>query len=812
MPGRTLAELMTWNIVTIAPDATLTEAAEVMETARISSVLVAAGEPVGIVTERDILRALQAQAAAEHPVAAVMGQPLVKAPQTLSMHEAYRLMNEAGVRHLLVTDAQGRPTGIVSESDFRFHLGLDVYRRLQDVRTVMNTRMPLLPPDARLRQAVAAMAAQEANCVVVAAAGTPLGIITERDAVRFYRQGSASLERALAEVMSSPVATIDVGTGLHEAMERMHALRIRHLVVLGGDGKVAGMLSEHDVVRQLETEYLDFALSQTRQVRQRLQDSEMRRHAVFDLANEFMGVLDPDGILRDINRAALALVGKQADDVLGLPFWDGPWWSHDAALQGRLRQAFAQLESGGARFEATHPADDGSLRHVDFRLKPVQDEAGRLVLALAEGNDITDLKRAETELRQFQRAVEQCPVSIIITDTQPRIQYVNPKFSDITGYAREEVVGRNPRLLQSGLTPAATYAELWQTLGGGGMWTGELCNRRKNGEIFWELARILPITDPAGTVTHFLAVKEDITERRRVEEQRRLAASVFKSSHDGILITDADGIIVEVNRAFSELTGYLRTEVVGRSARLLNSGHHDADFFQRMFQTAAEQEFWRGEIWTRTKDGAINVVLMTVSAVRDLAGKLTQYVGVFTDITQKKESEQRLERLAHYDALTGMPNRSLFRDRLQQAVRKSHRHGQILALFFLDLDHFKEVNDTLGHVAGDALLVEAARRIASCVRESDTVARLGGDEFTVLVPELESRETAERLARDMIGALAAPFTLGTETASVSASIGIALYPGDADDAESLTIAADQAMYDAKARGRNGFCFFGGSVL
>ncbi len=805
---------MTWNIVTVEHDSSLARAAEVMETARISSVLVMElGKPVGIVTERDILRALEGAVPAEQAVATVMGRPLVSARKNLALHDAYHLMAEKGVRHLLVADEGNHPVGIVSESDFRFHLGLEFYRRLQDVRTVMSARMPVLPPTALLREAVAAMAARDANCAVVAVDGAPVGMITERDAVRFYRRGNGTLEQPLAEVMSTPVTTIPVGTHLHDAMERMQSQHIRHLVVVADDGQVAGMLSEHDVVRQLENEYLDFALRESRRTRQQLRDSEMRRRAVFNQASEYMSILDLDGTLRDLNRSALDLIGNcSPEDVIGKPFWNTPWWSHDSVLQGRLRQAVADLASGrSSRFEATHPAADGTLHFVDFQLHPILDETGKLALALAEGSDITDRKRAEAELRQFQRAVEQCPVSIIITDTDARIQYANPKFTEITGYSREEILGRNPRLLKSGLTSDATYQQLWASLLDGQVWTGELCNRRKNGEIFWELARVLPITDSAGQVTHFLAVKEDVTERHRVEEQRRLALTVFQSSHDGILVTDAEGIILDVNRAFCELTGYSREEAIGHSSHLLDSGHHDEGFFRQLFETVARQEYWQGEIWNRTKAGAVGVVLMTISAVRDGAGQLTHYVGVFSDITEKKESERRLEHLAHHDALTNLPNRSLFHDRLQQAMKKSRRDNQSLALLFIDLDRFKDVNDTLGHVVGDQLLVEAAQRIATCVRNSDTVARLGGDEFTVVLQGLEDQQAVERVARDVIEALAAPFILGQETACVSASIGIAICPDDAEDPETLTKAADQAMYKAKARGRNGFSFFADST-
>ncbi len=686
MPRRSLAQLMTWNIVSVDEKATLARAAEVMETAHISSVLVEAeGEPAGIVTERDILRALEAAIAPDEPVSAVMSRPLIAARQTLSVSEAYHLMAECGVRHLLVTDDAGRPAGIVSESDFRFQLGVNFYRRLQDVRAVMSGTAPMLPREAALREAVAAMAARGANCVVVVNDGVPVGIVTERDGVRFYRSGGGTLEQPLAEVMSSPVATIAVSMRLPDAVERMQAQRIRHLVVVEDDGRVAGVLSEHDVVRQLEAEYLGLALQENRRTRQRLRESE-------------------------------------------------------------------------------------------------------------------------AELRRFQQAVEQCPVSIIITDTDARIEYVNPKFTEITGYALEEVRGENPRLLRSGLTPPGTYEALWSALGEGGGWTGELCNRRKNGELFWELARILPITEPSGAVSHYLAVKEDITERRRAEEQLRLASSVFRSSHDAVLITDAAGVILDVNRAFCELTGYPREEAIGRSPCFLNSGHQDEAFFQRLFETVAQQDYWQGELWNRTRAGAVSVVDMTVSAVRDAESKLTHYVGVFTDITHKKENERRLERLAYYDALTGLPNRSLFRDRLQQAMKRSARDRLPLALLFIDLDRFKAVNDSLGHIAGDRLLVEAGRRISACVRDSDTVARLGGDEFTVILAGLQLPEGVVRVAGELVAALAMPFELGPETVHVSASIGIALHPDDGDDLEGLIEAADRAMYDAKTRGRNGYSF------
>lgn len=291
-------------------------------------------------------------------------------------------------------------------------------------------------------------------------------------------------------------------------------------------------------------------------------------------------------------------------------------------------------------------------------------------------------------------------------------------------------------------------------------------------------------------------------ERQVLEERQRLAASVFANAHEGIMITDVSGRIVEVNPTFTELTGFKREEAIGQTAGLLNSGHHDSAFYGEMWRTIHRDGHWRGEVWNRKKSGEIFVELLTISAVRSPDARITHFVGIFSDITLIKEHQQRLEHLAHFDPLTQLPNRMLLADRLQLAMAQAARTHGLLAVCYLDLDGFKPVNDEFGHAAGDRLLIEVAQRLKGCVRGGDTVARLGGDEFVLLLAGLGDIHECDQALNRISGSLVGPFTVAGEEVCISASIGVTLYPNDGSDADTLLRHADQAMYVAKQAGRN----------
>ncbi|NMT63978.1 diguanylate cyclase domain-containing protein [Marinobacter orientalis] len=287
----------------------------------------------------------------------------------------------------------------------------------------------------------------------------------------------------------------------------------------------------------------------------------------------------------------------------------------------------------------------------------------------------------------------------------------------------------------------------------------------------------------------------------------QLAERVIESSFEGIMVTDAKVTIEFVNPAFTRLTGYCAEEVIGKTPEMLSSGRHDADFYQRMWHSLTTHGYWRGEIWNRRKTGELYLELLTITAITNDEGETTHYAGLFTDITQNRRNEEQIRQLAYYDALTGVPNRRLLEDRLEHAIRHAHRKEMLLAVMFIDLDHFKQVNDTLGHAIGDELLLQFTHRVQDCLREDDTLARLGGDEFIVLLPEMDHVDDVHCVARRLLGIASQPYLLGGKQVTIGSSIGVGLYPDDGANANELIQAADIAMYRAKRDGRNLYCFF-----
>ena len=288
------------------------------------------------------------------------------------------------------------------------------------------------------------------------------------------------------------------------------------------------------------------------------------------------------------------------------------------------------------------------------------------------------------------------------------------------------------------------------------------------------------------------------------ERSMKLAASIYQSNADAIVVTDENNLIVDVNPAFTSITGYTRDEAIGRNPKFMQSGRHDKEFYRQMWQSLLDEGHWQGEIWDRHKDGGVYVKTTNIVVLRHKDGSVYRYVAQFSDITAKKEKDELIHWQANYDPLTNLPNRRLFQDRLGQAIKMAHRTKFPVALLFIDLDHFKEINDNLGHANGDALLMDVARRISGCVREADTVSRLGGDEFTVILPEIGDVSQAERIANQIVQKMVHPFFfLNDETGYyISASVGLAIYPDDATTLESLLQCADKAMYSAKSKGRN----------
>ncbi len=392
-----------------------------------------------------------------------------------------------------------------------------------------------------------------------------------------------------------------------------------------------------------------------------------------------------------------------------------------------------------------------------------------------------------------------------------RIVSANRRAEALFGYGEGEMVGGSTAILFPG---RADYERQWLAQApkrGHGPDSGEEIQfRRRDGSVFWLLVSGSAL-DPAHPEEGSIWVFADITERKLAGEKLRLAATVLEHIADGVMVLDVGGRVVATNPAFTQITGYTEREALGQQSSLMRASRQDEAFYQEMWRDLAEAGFWRGEIWQTRKNGEVYLEWLTASAVRNDEDELTHYVCVFSDITKVKESQDKLDHLAHHDPLTALPNRLLFQDRLQHAMIRHAREGQQLAVLFIDLDRFKNVNDTLGHHVGDALLKQVAAALARCLREGDTLARLGGDEFIVLLENIGSAGSATtgaaQVAEKLIALFEQPFTVSGYELFVTGSIGIALFPQDAPDLNMLVRNADVAMYQAKARGRNGYQFY-----
>ena len=480
----------------------------------------------------------------------------------------------------------------------------------------------------------------------------------------------------------------------------------------------------------------------------------------------------------------------------------------------RLKRASEDAQAGLSPLAIDYRVmlPDGTLRHVHVRADVMFDERGRARRMVGTIQDITERKRVEEELKaseqRFRRLVETTKVVPWTSDPEEqRFTYIGPQIEKVAGYPAQDWCTSG--FWRSKLDPAECDAILEQC--GAGLARGEDHEVEyrflaADGRWLWlrELVSVVDGPDGRRTRQGFLL---DVTASRSAEAELRLAAQVFQSSGEAIVISDARHRILTLNPAFTHITGYTAAEAIGQTPYALSPSMRSPDREREAWTEVDRNGYWQGEVWDRRSNGDVFLKWLTISAVRDAQGRPSNYIEIFSDITERKEREERVHHLAHHDALTDLPNRQLLRDRIAQALALAERSRSRIAVMFLDLDRFKTVNDSLGHGVGDELLKEVSRRLRSCMRASDTVSRLGGDEFVILMPNVADAEHVAVTARKILNTVARPYNISGHELVSTPSIGISVYPADGTDVDTLLRNADAAMYHAKGTGRNNYQFF-----
>lgn len=531
---------------------------------------------------------------------------------------------------------------------------------------------------------------------------------------------------------------------------------------------------------------------------------------VLHSTGDFIALGDTTAHIIFANRAWLAALGYTEQELIGQSFNVILSPNNSAEL---IRTIHEKSAAGGWTGECLQRTKDGRDMSVLLSTGTLQDSAGQFAGTFGIARDITERKKAEQEIllknTLLETQTETTMDGILAVDDANRVILFNHQFRQIWNLPAELLSAGNDNHL---LSYAAELVEDSHQFMKRVEYLYTHREEKGKDQIKLKDGRVLeryssPLTGANNRFYGRIWYFRDITERIKAQERLQLWSQVLDQSAEGIFVCDPRERILLVNSAFEKLTGFSAAEATGKTPRILHSGLQKRDFYAAMWKSVQEKGKWQGEIWNRRKSGEIYVEWLSISAVSDENGAVTHYVGIFSDITTRKEDQERIIRLAHRDPLTDLPNRLLLMDRIEQAIRAAQRRDLKIAVIFIDLDRFKEVNDSLGHDVGDLLLQELAKRFREVVRREDTLARIGGDEFVAVVQGLRDSNDTALVVRKLLSSLTEAVVLNGYELTITASLGISLYPDDSSNAQELIRNADAAMYQAKSAGRNTYHFY-----
>jgi len=850
-----IGDIMTRDVLCVPPATPAMDAAGLMSSRGVSCLVVGEDRrPLGMFTVRDVVRLARIGCPPTPPeIRHWMGRPVLTVLPEADIDEAYELLKSHHLRHLVVVDADREIIGVVSRTDIINHLEPEYFAEMKDISSVMRRDLVTLEKDADVQAAVQLMAEHSISCIIIAEQDKPVGILSEKDVAGLLESGRALSTIPLSDAMSSPVFTVEQHAPITDAVHLMHEKHCRRLVVVDAQGRLAGLITQSSVITVMEDHYvksLKRALHAREQaIQQHLVDARAlstvvrRLHQAVDMADIYaiamdgaMQVLhadragiclfDQDGVIRC--KAARGLSEDYVRAVEGHAPWPesdtdaGPVYMPDigaAALPEELQAAIRKEGIHAAAFLPLHGEASlfGKLMvYYDREHRFSEDEmqlgrvlAENLATALQRLREQAALRASRKESQEradeWQRTFDAVADAVLLVDGEGRIKRANAAAvkmcnseAPLIGQRCYEVLHHRTEML-SDCAHCAARVE----------------GRPSSQEVYvdycgaWRVLSAYPVNANEDGSYNAVIVTRDISERKEMEIALRESEARYRKLVE--LAPDAIGIHQHgrwtyMNPAGVRLLGAsFDTEIVGQ--RVLEVVHPDDEHVARdMFRLIEQKERQPFvELRIRTLDGQMRYAEVSGADVSIGEEPATLVIG--HDITDRKTAEARLEHMASHDDLTGLPNRTLFFDRLGQALAQARRHKHTVAVLYIDLDGFKLINDSLGHQAGDEMLRQVAVRLQGCVREVDTVARMGGDEFTCILSEIGSARSAAVVAEKILLALGDVFVLAGREVHIGGSLGIAVYPDHGKDEDSLISRADAAMYEAKRGGKKQYRFY-----
>jgi diguanylate cyclase (GGDEF)-like protein/PAS domain S-box-containing protein len=792
--------------VVVAPNAPVQWVLEQMsQTDAPSALVVGERGAVGILTHQDIVQLVKRNDDWQRcTVAQVMSSPVVTVRPDMSCDAAYALMLEKGIRHLVLDPEGNGDYRVINEKAF-----LDDGRLRDDtvtphVDSIMDRELHTVTPDASLLDAVETMSRSNSDHVIVTHHNRPVGIITERDVFRHREVLTHQPQTRVDQVMSTPVYSTEPTTPVDAALERMENWGVRRLAVVGLDSRVLGVVSLHQIISDRQRHYLEVLHNNLRAFQEQHFPGQL-----LDVISDGLLIIErASGRIVEANPQIASWLGYPASTMTGmalslLTIPAGQYQEWDISdtvvpIDPIFRSELRRFDGSGLPVEVS--TKRVQLDHRELVVAVIRDLSPRIAaertIRISEERLSLALHGADLGLWDWDLTTDRATLSSRSLEMLGlRHDAIAPEFSAWEALVHpDDMAKRRKRLHEHLEGDRALYESTHRMRHGSGEWRWVL----ERGKVVERTAQGKPLR-AAGT--HM-----DVTATRRTEERLRLVATIFDNAHEGVMITDAENRIVEVNRAFSTITGYRADEVAGKTPALFSSGRHDAAFYQSLWRQLQENGYWHGEIWNRRKDGEVYPEWLSITTVFDDSGEVERHVAIFSDISEQHRSRQEIDFLAHHDALTNLPNRLLFNARLEHAIGHARRESSQLAVLFLDLDRFKAINDSLGHAQGDEILRQIALRMRSVLRNDDTMARIGGDEFVILLEDLEPKGV-QGVAEKLCALLEGPLNTGGDPIYISMSLGISVFPNDGEDVDNLIKNAEAAMYKAKDSGRDTYKFY-----